>query len=75
MRKSKGRWRKLGPEGKVGLDEKSGSEGRQAEVRVQKGTVGEGRGDERSFVFPLSSLFCVEEGLTIEHVPVTGHSQ
>lgn len=72
MRKRKGRRRKIG---EVGVDKKSGSEGRQVEVRVQKGTVGEGKREERSFVFPQTSSFCVEEGMTIEHVPVTGYSQ
>lgn len=42
--KRKGRRRKRSCEGKVGVDKKSRSEGRQLEVRVQKGTVEEGRG-------------------------------
>lgn len=57
------------------MGKKTGSEERQPEVRAQKGTLGEGRGEERGFVFPQSSWFCVEEGMTIEHVPVTGYSQ
>lgn len=30
--------------------------------------------EERSFVLPQSSLIPAGEGMTIEHVPVSGHS-
>lgn len=40
---------------------------------VQKGGVGEEEERPGAFVFPKSSLFCVEEGMTTEHVPVNGY--
>lgn len=42
--------------GEVGVDKKSGSEGRQVEVRVQKGTVGEGKRERREELCFSSNL-------------------
>lgn len=48
--------------------------GKEGRGEGKEGRTGRGKGAERSFVLQQSSLFCVEERMTKEHVPVGGYS-
>lgn len=53
---------KAGTCGKVGVDEKSGSEGRQAEVRGRKGQWGRGGKMRRALFFLKAPCFVLRRG-------------
>ena len=74
MGRRKGGRRKDGSRGKKADKKVGGREGGEAEGRAEGGGGwGERRG-ERSFVLRQSPLIPVEEGMTREHVPASGHS-